>query len=262
MFWGLSEDYLLERDCPAKSVTGCCRAFSVAAVMCCCLLPGMATGQADTATHASLGKKPGSARATGKSATAGKNNAGKTSATSSKSSTAPTKTNSTHSASTAHTGSTVHRKSSTVAVAHNAKGKRARSKKTTARGQQKIDPERAEEIQEALIREHYLTGEPAGTWNQASEDALRRYQADHGWQSKTVPDARALINLGLGPSHDHLLNPESAMTTGPEVSHSASLSSSGPVPVSHSAEAGSTAGPVAPADPSQPPNGDQSRPQR
>lgn len=41
---------------------------------------------------------------------------------------------------------------------------------------------------------------------------MQRYQADHGWQSKTTPDARALIKLGLGPSHDHLLNPESAMT--------------------------------------------------
>jgi hypothetical protein len=67
-----------------------------------------------------------------------------------------------------------------------------------------------------LIREHYLSGEPAGSWNQASEDAMRRYQSDHGWQTKEVPDSRALIKLGLGPSHDHLLNPESAMTTAPE----------------------------------------------
>jgi peptidoglycan hydrolase-like protein with peptidoglycan-binding domain len=85
-----------------------------------------------------------------------------------------------------------------------------------ARGQQKIDSERAQAIQEALIREHYLTGEATGTWNQSSEEAMRRYQADHGWQSKTVPDSRALIKLGLGPSKDHLLNPESAMTTVPD----------------------------------------------
>lgn len=84
-----------------------------------------------------------------------------------------------------------------------------------------------------MIREHYMTGEAAGTWNQSSEDAMRRYQADHGWQSKTVPDARALISLGLGPSHDHLLNPESAMTTEPPPPHAASLT-----PVSHSADPG------------------------
>jgi hypothetical protein len=127
------------------------------------------------------------------------------------------------------------------------------AKKKTARGQQKIDPERAEAIQEALIREHYMTGEPAGTWNQTSEEAMRRYQADHGWQSKTVPDSRALISLGLGPSRDHLLNPESAMTTGPEVSHAPSVTSSSSLsqsPVSHGADpgAGMSSSPVIPAD--------------
>jgi Putative peptidoglycan binding domain len=95
-------------------------------------------------------------------------------------------------------------------------GKHSRKKSARVRGQQKIDSERAQAIQEALIREHYLSGEPTGTWNQASEEAMRRYQADHGWQSKTVPDSRALIKLGLGPSKDHLLNPESAMTTVPD----------------------------------------------
>ena len=111
-------------------------------------------------------------------------------------------------------------------------------KRTTARGQQKIDPERAQAIQEALIREHYMSGEPTGTWNQASEDAMRRYQADHGWQSKTVPDSRALISLGLGPSHDHLLNPESAMTTGAGGFSCSSRDSHPENPVSHSAEPG------------------------
>jgi hypothetical protein len=112
-------------------------------------------------------------------------------------------------------------------------GSRRGSKKKVARGQQKIDGERAQAIQEALIREHYLSGSAAGTWNQASEDAMRRYQADHGWQSKTVPDSRALISLGLGPSNDHLLNPESAMTSAPPPTHAASLS-----PVSHSTDPG------------------------
>jgi hypothetical protein len=130
--------------------------------------------------------------------------------------------------------------SKTSTVARNSKAKRtsARGKKKTARGQQKIDPERAQAIQEALIREHYLSGEAAGTWNQASEDAMRKYQADHGWQSKTVPDSRALISLGLGPSHDHLLNPESAMTTGPDASHTASANTPSQNPASHSADPG------------------------
>jgi hypothetical protein len=60
-----------------------------------------------------------------------------------------------------------------------------------------------------------MQGEPSGKWDDATEAALRRYQAAQGWQSKSVPDSRALIKLGLGPSHDHLLNPETAMTTAP-----------------------------------------------
>jgi len=85
-------------------------------------------------------------------------------------------------------------------------------KSSKKRGQQVIDSARAREIQTALIREHYMQGQPSGTWDSVTQAAMQRYQADHGWQSKTTPDSRALIKLGLGPSHDHLLNPESAMT--------------------------------------------------
>jgi hypothetical protein len=82
-------------------------------------------------------------------------------------------------------------------------------------GQQKIDSDRATEIQEALIREKYLDGEPSGAWDQKTKDAMSRYQADHGWQTKMLPDSRALISLGLGPKHENLLNPESLNQPGP-----------------------------------------------
>ena len=121
-------------------------------------------------------------------------------------------------------------------TAHTATAKHSSHRKKSARvrGQQKIDSERARTIQEALIREHYLTGEATGTWNQACEDAMRKYQGDHGWQTKEVPDSRALIKLGLGPSKDHLLNPESAMTTSPDAprSNSAAPTSQTARPVS------------------------------
>lgn len=94
------------------------------------------------------------------------------------------------------------------------KKKKSKGKKTSrTRGQKAIDSERTQQIQEALIREHYMQGEPSGKWDDATQAALRRFQADNGWQNKTVPDSRALIKLGLGPNHDHLLNPETAMTT-------------------------------------------------
>jgi peptidoglycan hydrolase-like protein with peptidoglycan-binding domain len=86
------------------------------------------------------------------------------------------------------------------------------------RGQQAIDGDRARQIQAALIRERYMTGEPSGKWDESSQQAMRRYQADQGWQSKSIPDSRALIRLGLGPDHVHLLNPESAMVSEPQLS--------------------------------------------
>jgi hypothetical protein len=90
---------------------------------------------------------------------------------------------------------------------HKSKGKRKGSWKK--KGQQGINSERAMEIQQALIREKYLTGEPTGTWDARTQAALVKYQGDNGWQTKVVPDSRALIKLGLGPNYSaELLNPQ------------------------------------------------------
>ena len=85
-----------------------------------------------------------------------------------------------------------------------------RSSRSRSHGQQAIDQERTLQIQQALIREHYLSGVASGEWDQATREALVRLQGDNNWQTKVVPDSRALIKLGLGPSPQHLLNPESA----------------------------------------------------
>ena len=108
--------------------------------------------------------------------------------------------------STAQSASTPATTKKTVAKKH---------RKRRPRGQQKMDAARVREIQEALIREKYLEGPATGKWDAATESALRRLQGGQGWQTKVVPDSRALIKLGLGPDHDHLLNPESAMTSLP-----------------------------------------------
>jgi hypothetical protein len=97
-----------------------------------------------------------------------------------------------------------------------------RKRAARQKGQQKIDPVRSREIQEALIREHYMDGTASGVWDAKSESAMQRLQSDNGWQSKVVPDSRALIKLGLGPDHEHLLNPESAMTSQPMSTRSSS----------------------------------------
>jgi len=82
-------------------------------------------------------------------------------------------------------------------------------------GQRGIDGDRTREIQGALIQQHYLSGEPTGKWDQSTKDALTRFQAANGWQTKITPDSRALIKLGLGPDHKGLLNPDTASIPSP-----------------------------------------------
>jgi hypothetical protein len=62
-----------------------------------------------------------------------------------------------------------------------------------------MDTERATAIQTALIKAGYLSGAPTGKWDADSMAAMQKLQADNGWQTKIVPDSRALIQLGLGP---------------------------------------------------------------
>ena len=104
-----------------------------------------------------------------------------------------------HAPTSGHTKSTSHKSTSK---------KSKKSKKV--KGQRQIDSARATEIQQALIKENYLSGAPSGLWDSASQDAMKKFQADHGWQTKIMPDSRALIKLGLGPQ-----NPETAKAAAP-----------------------------------------------
>lgn len=63
-----------------------------------------------------------------------------------------------------------------------------------------MDATRATEIQSALIRAGYLTGEPTGVWDAESIAAMQKLQDANGWQTKYTPDSRALAKLGLGAS--------------------------------------------------------------
>ena len=106
-------------------------------------------------------------------------------------------------------------KSSKSKKSTSSKSGKKKSAKSTAHGQHGIDQTRTLQIQEALVREHYLTGEPSGNWDQSTKDALARFQEANGWQTKSVPDSRALIKLGLGPDQKGLLNPDTAVMTSP-----------------------------------------------
>jgi hypothetical protein len=82
-------------------------------------------------------------------------------------------------------------------------------------GQQAIEPARVTQIQQALIREHYLTGEASGQWDSTTQAAMQKYQADQGWQTKLMPDSRALEKLGLGPDYSTAINAKTASFSSP-----------------------------------------------
>ena len=114
-----------------------------------------------------------------------------------------------------------HQKSSTSHAAsthHSGKSKRAsaRSRHKKLHGQQGIDTARATEIQQALIREHYMTGEPTGQWDATTMAAMRKYQADQGWQTKLMPDSRAIKKLGLGPDYSNAINASGSSFAAPK----------------------------------------------
>ncbi len=69
-------------------------------------------------------------------------------------------------------------------------------------GQRTIDDNRAVQIQTALTGAGYLQGEPTGHWDANTQAAMQKYQSDHGWQTKLIPDSRAIIKLGLGPNSE------------------------------------------------------------
>lgn len=64
-----------------------------------------------------------------------------------------------------------------------------------------ITDARARQIQAALVKAGYLR-HVSGHWNWATHEAMVRYQRAHGWQTRWVPDSRALIALGVGPRRD------------------------------------------------------------
>lgn len=114
----------------------------------------------------------------------------------------------------AHAQSPQETKASSSTHSKSRKTKAGKTRKAAHnRGQKAMDPARVREIQAALIREKYLDGQPTGMWDQRSKDAMQRYQAAKGWQTKMIPDSRALISLGLGPDRANLINPETAATS-------------------------------------------------
>jgi len=82
-------------------------------------------------------------------------------------------------------------------------------------GQQAIDAARVTQIQQALIRERYLSSEANGNWDATTQAAMRKFQGDQGWQTKLTPDSRALKKLGLGPDYSGAINAKNSSFADP-----------------------------------------------
>jgi hypothetical protein len=92
---------------------------------------------------------------------------------------------------------------------------RANTRGHRLHGQQAIDPNRVTQIQKALIREHYLNGAASGQWDSTTQAAMQKYQSDQGWQTRLLPDSRAIKKLGLGPDYSNAINAKDSSFAAP-----------------------------------------------
>ena len=74
--------------------------------------------------------------------------------------------------------------------------------KRKAPAQAEPTPERYKQFQEALIAKGYLHGDATGKWDDASADAMRRFQRDQNLEPTGKPNqSLSIIALGLGPKY-------------------------------------------------------------
>ena len=99
----------------------------------------------------------------------------------------------------ASSGTGQHQSAHHPATRHvSSKAKRA-AEARRRRAQLRPEPDRIQEIQQALVQQGYLNAQPNGRWDDQTREAMRRYQADHGFPVTGLPEAKSLMKLGLGP---------------------------------------------------------------
>jgi peptidoglycan hydrolase-like protein with peptidoglycan-binding domain len=93
-------------------------------------------------------------------------------------------------------------KAKTSAAKTSEKSSHRSSKKVSSRrkekGQKAPAPERISQIQEALAKDGSFTNTPNGKWDDATVEAMRKFQGSHGLNPSGKLDALTLEKLGLG----------------------------------------------------------------
>jgi peptidoglycan hydrolase-like protein with peptidoglycan-binding domain len=91
-------------------------------------------------------------------------------------------------------------KSSTASKSRASAHRTKTSKKSRRRekGQKAPTPDRISEIQQALAKDGSFSGAPNGKWDDATVDAMKKFQESHGLNPTGKLDAKTLQQLGLG----------------------------------------------------------------
>jgi peptidoglycan hydrolase-like protein with peptidoglycan-binding domain len=91
------------------------------------------------------------------------------------------------------------KKSSPVKTGTSArKGKSRKSSSRKEKGQKAPTADRITEIQQALSKDGSFSGTPNGKWDEATGEAMKKFQAGHGLNPSGKLDAKTLQQLGLG----------------------------------------------------------------
>jgi len=75
----------------------------------------------------------------------------------------------------------------------------SQSRDARRRSAMRPEPQRVQEIQEALVKSGELHQEPTGQWDEATREAMKRYQQANGFGVTGLPDSKSLMKMGLGP---------------------------------------------------------------
>ena len=101
-------------------------------------------------------------------------------------------------ASTAQAKAAAPKKAASSKASSASHGKRSRRSSRRERGQKAPTSERISEIQQALAKDGSFAGNPNGKWDDATVEAMRKFQTRNGLNPNGKLDALTLQKLGLG----------------------------------------------------------------
>lgn len=135
-----------------------------------------------------------------------------------------------HKATTAKSGKARLRNASYKTSTHKRRSRHGRKRRHHVTLPKQPAADRTEEIQSALERGGFYSGNPNGKWDGGTQEALRRFQTANGLPPTGKLDALSLQKLGLGSDVAGLSAPRAVTSGNQSSSQSSSQNPSSPVP--------------------------------